>query len=52
MRQLLFALTLVGALVGCRRDDHGVVQGYVEGEYVYVGSPLAGELENLSMRIS
>ena len=45
-------LALATALVGCRRDDGGVVQGYVEGEYVYVGSPLAGELEKLSMRIS
>ena len=45
----MFALAT--ALVGCRRDDGGVVQGCVEGEYVD-GSPLAGELEKLSMRIS
>lgn len=36
-------------LAGCKRDEHGHVQGYVEGEYVYVASPLAGALETLSV---
>ena len=37
-------------LAGCgqRADDH--VQGYVEGEFVYVASPLAGALETLSVQ--
>ncbi len=30
---------------GCERNRSGVLQGYIEGEYVYVGSPVAGVLE-------
>jgi HlyD family secretion protein len=37
-------------LAGCDRPDEGRVQGYVEGEYVYVASPLAGVLETLSVQ--
>jgi HlyD family secretion protein len=32
---------------GCNRREPGQVQGYVEGEFVYVASPLAGTLELL-----
>ena len=32
-------------LAGCRQPPRDVVQGYVEGEYVYVASPLAGALD-------
>ena len=38
------ALNLVA---GCNRPRGDVVQGYVEGEFVYVSSPLAGALESL-----
>lgn len=38
---------LVGALAGCSSPDPNRVQGYVEGEYVYVASPLGGALESL-----
>ena len=38
---------LVCALAGCRRAGPELVQGYVEGEFVYVASPLAGALESL-----
>jgi HlyD family secretion protein len=34
-------------LAGCDRPQRDVVQGYVEGEFVYVASPLAGALESL-----
>lgn len=34
-------------LAGCGKDRGEMVQGYVEGEYVYVASPLAGALEKL-----
>jgi HlyD family secretion protein len=42
------ALLAVFALAGgCRQTPTGKVQGYVEGEFVYVASPLAGKLEKL-----
>lgn len=34
---------------GCRRAPANRVQGYVEGEFVYVASPLAGALDTLSV---
>jgi HlyD family secretion protein len=37
-------------LTGCNSSDPKRFQGYVEGEYVYVASPLAGTLETLSVR--
>jgi HlyD family secretion protein len=41
------ALTVLWNLAGCSRSVDNQVQGYVEGEYVYVASPLAGALESL-----
>ena len=35
---------------GCGRPQRKAVQGYVEGEFVYVASPLAGALEALSVQ--
>jgi HlyD family secretion protein len=37
-------------LAGCRRTGPELVQGYVEGEFVYVASPLAGTLETLAVQ--
>ena len=36
-------------LAGCSHQSSGAFQGYVEGEYVYVGSPLGGSLTNLDV---
>jgi HlyD family secretion protein len=36
-------------LAGCERKADHQVQGYVEGEFVYVASPLAGTLEALNV---
>jgi len=36
-------------LSGCRRATTDTLQGYVEGEYVYVASPLAGQLDRLAV---
>jgi HlyD family secretion protein len=46
------ALAVIGAavLVACNRPPSDRVQGYVEGEFVYVASPFAGQLEALSVR--
>jgi HlyD family secretion protein len=46
-RHLLFAAAVL--LAGCDRNDPNHLQGYVEGEFVYVASPGAGKLETLSV---
>ncbi|HVC99411.1 MAG TPA: HlyD family efflux transporter periplasmic adaptor subunit [Pirellulales bacterium] len=43
------AAALLGGLAGCGRPEPKGLQGYVEGEYVYVASPLAGTLESLDV---
>ena len=34
---------------GCSQNSRNVFQGYVEGEYVYIASPLGGTLTNLAV---
>ncbi len=48
-RFLLINLGLLLAAVvgGCSGDVPGTYQGYIEGEYVYVASPIGGSLTNL-----
>jgi HlyD family secretion protein len=50
-RTPLFALAMgaVATVAGCSGDSNGVYQGYVEGEYVNVGSGVAGRLERLTV---
>jgi HlyD family secretion protein len=43
-------LALACALAACAPEPTDRVQGYVEGELVYVAAPLAGALETLSVR--
>ena len=40
----------LGFLGGCKPSQGARVQGYVEGEFVYVASPFAGQLESLSVQ--
>ncbi len=47
VKRLASVLLLLGA--GCQRHDEQKWQGYFEGEFVYVASPLAGQLETLSV---
>ena len=46
-----FALLLVSLLLaaGCNRAPEHRYQGYLEGEFIYVASPLAGRLETLAV---
>lgn len=44
------AAALLCLAAGCERPSGRRVQGYVEGEFVYVASPLAGALETLSVQ--
>ena len=53
-RQRIFISTLGFALAalfaaGCSPNSSNVFQGYIEGEYVYVASPLGGALTNLAV---
>ena len=47
MKRCLF---LALALLGCQKQEEGVWQGYVEGEYVLLASPYAGQLQKLFVR--
>lgn len=51
-QRLILVLTLAAAVVqpGCGRSSSDQVQGYVEGEYIYVASPYGGALASLSVR--
>lgn len=44
---LIVLMTLTAA--GCARPDATRWQGYLEGEFIYVGAPLAGQLESLAV---
>ena len=46
------ALIAVASIVlaGCDHSDPNKVQGYVEGEFVYVASPMAGALQSLAVQ--
>jgi HlyD family secretion protein len=46
---LAIAAAFAVSLVGCRRPASDHFQGYLEGEFIYVGSPLAGRLEKLAV---
>lgn len=52
--KIFFAICWVIAAVcifqGCSRSDRQRMQGYVEGEFVYVASPHAGALESLHVQ--
>jgi len=53
-RRRIFILTFSFALAaffvaGCSLNSSNVFQGYIEGEYVYVASPLGGALTNLAV---
>jgi len=45
---LALALAVLGA-GGCSKPDKAGWQGYLEGDFVYVSSPLAGRLDRLSV---
>ena len=52
-RQLIRATWLIALVLfvaGCSDRSQDRFQGYVEGEFVYVASPLAGQLETLSVQ--
>lgn len=46
---LLLAVLAAAVFSGCGQHGSGAFQGYIEGEYVYVASPLGGALTNLAV---
>jgi HlyD family secretion protein len=50
LRKLVPLLGAIGLLAGCGGPPPPAVQGYVEGEFVYVSSPGAGTLDALPVR--
>ncbi len=50
MTKLAAGLAVLCLVAGCRKVPSNLVQGYVEGEFVYVASPLAGALRTLSVQ--
>lgn len=51
MRRVLAALpALLALLSSCERPPSGLLQGYIEGEFVYVSSPAGGKLARLHVR--
>ena len=54
VRRVLFAsfgaLAALCMLAGCGNHPANSVQGYVEGEFVYVASPYSGALKSLNVR--
>ncbi len=48
-RVSLLALLVLALVAGCNRQPSHGWQGYFEGEFVYVGSPLAGRLDHLAV---
>ena len=49
VRALTLLVLAALALAGCARHEAAGWQGYLEGEFVYVGAPLAGRLEKLAV---
>ena len=44
------AVVAAMAVTGCTKQDTHTHQGYVEGEFVYVASPVGGRLEHLGVQ--
>ena len=50
MRASALLVLATVALAGCTRPGSAGYQGYLEGDFVYVASPLAGRLETLAVQ--
>ena len=57
MKKLLPIFLILAAAIGAvawlqtaKENTAGLYSGYAEGELVYVSSPIAGELQQLSVR--
>ena len=46
---LVITLLACFVLVGCSKKSDTTWQGYLEGEFVYVATPLGGRLDHLAV---
>ena len=42
-------LLVVFITTGCKDENNNYFQGYVEGEYLHISSPIGGKLEELNV---
>jgi HlyD family secretion protein len=49
-RSAVVSLALALVIAGCTKPNPDVLQGYAEGEYVRVASPVAGQLQRLAVK--
>ncbi len=49
-QELVAAVMLLALLAGCKDSPSATLQGYVEGEYLRLAAPLAGKLEQITVR--
>ncbi len=47
--RMIVSVVLLTTIFGCRKSTANVLQGYVEGEFVYVACATAGRLQTLSV---
>jgi HlyD family secretion protein len=50
MKPLLLLVVTAALVAGCEREANNSWQGYIEGEYVMLASPYAGQLQKLYVR--
>jgi len=47
--RLILAMFFAAVAVGCSNENDSILQGYAEGEYLRVASPIAGQLALLNV---
>ncbi|WP_133140508.1 HlyD family secretion protein [Legionella genomosp. 1] len=50
MRKFFLILLTIGSLIACHQSQERQIQGYVEGENIYLASPYSGILETLAVQ--
>jgi HlyD family secretion protein len=50
LQRFAAACALAGVLSACSKEESDLLQGYAEGEFVYVASPYAGAVQKLSVQ--
>jgi HlyD family secretion protein len=48
--QAVLGLLLLGSIAACSKRDENLLQGYIEGDFVYVSSAYSGRLDKLAVQ--